>query len=73
MSLVTVYFVELCLTEDGLLPTAPNCFCPYEPEPFETTFCGDDELNIILFCVVEIVKVEGFEIATGLLLDIFIY
>ena len=73
MSLVTVYLVELCFADVGLLPIALwlNLFAYEPPEPFEFIFCG--ELEARWGVVVEIVKVDGFEIATGLLLEILIW
>lgn len=44
------------------------------PEPLDpgTSWAwGEDELNMMLFCVVEMVKVDGLDTATGLLFVIF--
>ena len=75
MSLLTVYFVELCLAEVGLLHKSPWWWnfwpCDEPPDPFEFACCGEDEFIILLCVVVEMVKVDGFEMAIGLLLDIF--
>ena len=39
-------------------------------EPFEFILWGEAEFIILFWVVVEMVKVDGFEIAMGLLLDI---
>jgi len=57
--------VELCRTDEGLLPgPLPLNRLPLDPE--DPTLLGEFELNSMLFWVVVIVKVEGFEIAIGL-------
>lgn len=69
---ISLCLVELCLTLVGLLPTR---LTEGPPEPFDRFgLCGEFELNIKLFVlvVVFIVKVDGFETATGLLFTIFV-
>ena len=83
-SLITDYFVVLCFTEEGLLancawapwlvvdPPPPFLFTCYGPTAARPEFGGETELNkALLWVVVVIVKVEGFETAAGLLFEIF--